>query len=161
VPGGGIFADVVRSAQQRFSFSDAAAHAMALLAMEQYAVLLADLEPALRPCADINEIRAALAAGGIALWLPHAMVTSEPGIAASWTVTSDSLAAWLAGRLGVPHLVLAKSAPSPPPPLSARELAKAGLVDAAFPGYIAAAGCSLGYCGPGEEGRLAEALRLG
>ena len=66
VAGGGVFADAVRSAQQRFTFSDAAAHAMALLAMEQYAALLADLDPALRRCADAGEIRAALAAGSVA-----------------------------------------------------------------------------------------------
>jgi len=161
VPGGGVFADTVRAAQQRLAFSDAAAHAMALLAMEQYAALLADVEPALRPCADEPAIRAALAAGGVALWLPHAMIAAEPGVAASWTVTSDSLAAWLAGRIGAGHLVLVKSAPSPPPPLSPLRLAQAGLVDAAFPGYIAEAACSLSYCGPGEEGLLAEALRLG
>ena len=161
VPGGGAFADAVRSAQQCLAFSDRAAHVMALLAMEQYAVLLADLEPALWPCASLEEIRAALDGNGVALWLPHAMVSSEPSIAASWTVTSDSLAAWLAGCIRASHLVLVKSAPQPAPPLSPKQLAETGLVDAAFPGYVAAAGCTLGYCGPGEQGRLAEALRLG
>jgi aspartokinase-like uncharacterized kinase len=160
-PGGGVFSDAVRSAQQRFAFSDRAAHAMALLAMEQYAALLADLEPALRPCTAVGQIHAALAGNGVALWLPHAMVAPEPGIAASWTVTSDSLAAWLAGRIRARHLVLVKSVPPPPPPLSAKQLAETGLVDPAFPGYVAAAGCTLAYCGPGEQGRLAEALRLG
>ncbi len=161
VPGGGVFADAVRSAQQRLAFSDAAAHVMGLLAMEQYAAILADLDPALCPCANTEEIGGALAANKVALWLPLAMVGSEPSIPASWTVTSDSLAAWLAGRIRAGHLVLVKSAPPPPPPMSPKQLAEAGLVDAAFPGYIAAAGCTLGYCGPGEEGRLAEALRLG
>src|SRR4051812_7801139 len=41
VPGGGVFADAVRAAQPRFGFSDRAAHRMAILAMEQYAVMLA------------------------------------------------------------------------------------------------------------------------
>ncbi len=161
VPGGGAFADAVRSTQQRVGFSDRAAHVMALLAMEQYAALLADFEPALRPCATVEEIGTALAGGRAALWLPHGMVAAEPAIAASWAVTSDSLAAWLAGRIRARHLVLVKSAAAPPPPLSPTALAESGLVDAAFPGHIAAAGCTLGYCGPGEQGRLAEALRLG
>jgi 5-(aminomethyl)-3-furanmethanol phosphate kinase len=161
VPGGGVFADAVRAAQQRFTFSDAAAHVMALLAMEQYAALLADLDPALQPCTTTGEIGSALARGGVALWRPHAMVASEPGIAASWDVASDSLAAWLAGRIGARLLVLVKSAPRLPPPLSAKRLAETGLVDAAFPGHVAAAACALEYCGPGDEPRLAEALRLG
>ncbi|RUU72932.1 hypothetical protein EOD00_40425, partial [Mesorhizobium sp. M7A.T.Ca.TU.009.01.3.1] len=36
VPGGGLFADHVRETQTRMDFSDAAAHAMAILAMEQF-----------------------------------------------------------------------------------------------------------------------------
>ncbi|MBV8535260.1 MAG: aspartate kinase, partial [Alphaproteobacteria bacterium] len=67
VPGGGAFADAVRDTQQRVGFSDRAAHVMALLAMEQYAALLADFEPALRPCASIGEITAALADRRVAL----------------------------------------------------------------------------------------------
>ena len=161
VPGGGVFADAVRSAQQRLAFSDAAAHAMALLAMEQYARLLADDRPSWRLCASVEDIDAALAARHVAVWLPRAMVMSDADVAASWDVASDSLAAWLARRLRARHLVLVKSAPMPPPPLSPARLAELGLVDAAFPAYIAKAGCSLGYCGPGDGPRLAEALRLG
>src|SRR5882757_2855389 len=47
VPGGGFFADAVRAAQPRFGFSDRAAHHMAILAMEQYALLLVDRLPRL------------------------------------------------------------------------------------------------------------------
>ena len=41
VPGGGPFADCVRVAQAAIGFDDAAAHRMALLAMEQFAIVLA------------------------------------------------------------------------------------------------------------------------
>jgi len=161
VPGGGVFADAVRSAQRALVFSDAAAHAMALLAMEQYAHVVADLQPSWRLCAWAGDIEAALAEGRVAVWLPRAMIAADADVAASWDVTSDSLAAWLALRLRASHLVLVKSAPMPPPPLSASRLAELGLVDAAFPAYLLKAGCSLDYCGPGDERRLAEALRLG
>ena len=40
-PGGGPFADAVRAAQPRMGFDDAAAHHMAMLAMEQYGYALA------------------------------------------------------------------------------------------------------------------------
>jgi 5-(aminomethyl)-3-furanmethanol phosphate kinase len=83
---------------------------------------------------------------------------AEETIAASWAVTSDSLAAWLARRLGARRLVLVKSAAAPSAAAPA-ELAARGLVDAAFPDY--AAGLVLVCCGPGEEGRLAQALQLG
>jgi hypothetical protein len=132
---------------------------MALLAMEQYALLLHELAPALRPSADEAQIAAALAAGTIALWLPSQMVEADPAIAESWDVTSDSLAAWLAWRVGATRLVLVKSAPAPEPPLSPERLAALGLVDAAFPAYAAKAGIPIIYCGPGETARLAGLLR--
>lgn len=106
VPGGGAFADAVRSAQVRLGFSDRAAARMAVLAMEQYAELLLDRAPSLRACSDAAAIRAALAASDVALWRPSRMVESDPAIAASWDVTSDSLAAWLARRVEAHRLVL-------------------------------------------------------
>lgn len=62
VPGGGVFADAVRAAQPRFGFSDRAAHHMAILAMEQYALMLADRLPRLKPCASLDGMRTAVAA---------------------------------------------------------------------------------------------------
>ena len=165
VPGGGVFADAVRVAQPQFGFSDRAAHAMGLLAMEQYARVLVDIAPPVAPpwrlCASIERIRAEVSAGGVAVWQPSAMLEHDPGVSASWHITSDSLAAWLAGRIAARRLVLVKSAPPPPPPVAPGQLAEAGLVDSAFPAYLAAAGCELRYCGPGDEPRLAEALELG
>ena len=43
VPGGGPFADQVRRADRRFGLGDSPAHWMAILAMDQYAHLLASL----------------------------------------------------------------------------------------------------------------------
>lgn len=160
VPGGGLFADTVRAAQQRLAFSDCAAHAMALLAMEQYAELLVDKAPEWRRCASLDDLRAVVTVGGIGVWRPRVMVARDPDIAASWDVTSDSLAAWLARRLEARRLVLIKSAPPPPPPFTAKRLAEAGLVDPAFPAYLAPR-CDLVYCGPGDEARLAAALAVG
>lgn len=161
VPGGGDFAQGVRAAQQRLGFTDRTAHRMALLAMQQYALLLRELAPALRPCEDEGQIETALAAGGIALWLPSRMVEADPAIAESWDITSDSLAAWLARRVGATRLVLVKSAPAPDPPLSPERLAALGLVDAAFPRYAARVGIPLTYCGPGAAALLAEQIGLG
>ncbi len=160
VPGGGVFADTVRTAQERLRFSDGAAHRMALLAMEQYALLLRDLAPGLRPCATVAQIRAALAATRVALWLPYAMVEADTTVAESWDVTSDSLAAWLARRIEATRLVLVKSAAAPSPPLLPEQLAALGLADAAFPAY-AAGGFTVSYYGPGDEARLANDVGLG
>src|SRR5215510_3527159 len=45
VPGGGSFADEVRRTDRRVRLGDSAAHWMAILAMDQYAYLLARLAP--------------------------------------------------------------------------------------------------------------------
>ena len=45
VPGGGVFADVVREQDARFGLRPSAAHWMAVLAMDQYGHLLGELMP--------------------------------------------------------------------------------------------------------------------
>jgi len=145
VPGGGPFADQVRALQKRRRFDDATAHHMALLAMEQYGRMLAGLQPGLRPAASRAEIARARRAGLAALWMPTEMVLADPGIAASWDITSDSLAAWLAGKLGAGRLVLVKSVALSGDTIRVAALARRNIVDPAFPGYFARCG-SEGWC---------------
>jgi aspartokinase-like uncharacterized kinase len=133
VPGGGPFADAVRALQPRLGFGDAAAHGMAILAMQQFALHLQALEPGLALAEDLAELRASRAA----IWLPWRLAGREPAIAASWQVTSDSLACWLATRLDAAGLLLVKSAPAPEAGAAADRLAASGLVDPAFPAFAA------------------------
>lgn len=137
VPGGGTLADRVREIQPAWGLSDRAAHRMAILAMEQMAHALLDLEPRLIAAATPQEI-ARIAAAGVALWLPATMTLHHDDVPESWNVTSDSLAVWLAGVIGAARLVVVK-APGVvlPPPCGAREAdiaawSRAGVVDAAF-----------------------------
>lgn len=155
VPGGGAFADAVREQQERLRFSDRAAHRMAILAMEQYAVALADVCPALTACNSEREICAALAGGAIPVWLPAAMALADLDIPESWEMTSDSLAAWLAAKIGAARLVLVKSTTAPRP-LDPTALAAQGLVDRLFPRFLARTELTLDWIGPGEEDRLAD-----
>jgi len=60
VPGGGQFADIVRTAQKQWCFADDIAHQMAIYAMVQYGLMLSGLSPILKPVADISAIRAVL-----------------------------------------------------------------------------------------------------
>ncbi|WP_159729013.1 aspartate kinase [Methylosinus sp. Ce-a6] len=109
VPGGGPFADAVRRAQETLRFSDAAAHEMAIMAMEQYGRALIDLEPDLVGASTPREAAAAHERGKAALWRPVAMTRAAPQIPASWDMTSDSLAAWYAHEAGADALLLVKS----------------------------------------------------
>lgn len=133
VAGGGPFADAVRTAQQRFGFDDAAAHRMALLAMDQGACLLAARRPDFALCATPEQIEAA--AGRPAIWWPSAMALAA-NVPHSWDVTSDSLALWLAIETRAPSLTLVKSA-STPADGDAEAWAAAGLVDGYLPALAA------------------------
>src|SRR3974390_1741380 len=138
VPGGGPFADAVRAAQPVMGFDDAVAHHMALLGMEQFGRALAGLDARFAPVDSIAAVRRSLRAGKVPIWLPPRMTLAAADVPASWDVTSDSLAAWLAGRLGARRLVLMKQVEvSPDGP---ERLAASGIVDRAFPGFLAASG---------------------
>ncbi len=146
VAGGGPFADAVRAAQPVMGFDDGAAHRMALLAMNQFALALAALAPRLLPADDVPAIEAALAGGRVPVWCPWPMLRGEPGIAESWDVTSDSLALWLAARLAAARLVLVKH--------RVAALAAPGLVDAAFARFRAAFAGEVVLAGPEDFGVL-------
>ncbi|RWN69294.1 MAG: hypothetical protein EOR99_05050 [Mesorhizobium sp.] len=108
VPGGGQFADQVRESQIYMDFSDAAAHAMAILAMEQFGQVILDRHERLVPARSLDEMVRALDEGKVPVWLPSSLALPAPDIPASWDMTSDSLAAWLAGKLGAKALLLIK-----------------------------------------------------
>lgn len=131
VPGGGPFADAIRELQPRLGLEDHTAHRMAILAMQQYALYLHQLEPRLPLLEDAAEMAALGDRAG--LWLPWRLTGRDASIEASWDLTSDSLALLLARRLGAEELLLVKSGALPGPPATAASLAASGLLDAAFP----------------------------
>ncbi len=135
VPGGGPFAELVSKSQSYWCFDNASAHFMALLAMAQYGLMLAGLQPRLVPVELEADIRRVLDAGAVPVWLPTLMVNDDPAVEPSWDVTSDSLAAWLAARLRAAHLLLVKSVALDESALAIGDLARHGVVDAAFPHY--------------------------
>jgi 5-(aminomethyl)-3-furanmethanol phosphate kinase len=161
VPGGGPFADAVRLAQERLAFGDGAAHHMALLAMEQFGCALASLGRGMTLSRSLAAIRQALRARLVPVWSPTAMVLAAAGIPASWDVTSDSLAAWLAGRLRCRRLLLVKHMESLPAGGGVQELAAAGIVDAAFAAFLGASGADAFIVGPADHAAAARAIRSG
>lgn len=93
VPGGGPMADLVRDIFFKMHLSEEAAHWMAILAMEQYAYLLADGTGAKLT----QEIKMS---AGLKILLPYrALRENDGGLQHSWDYTSDSVAAIVAARL--------------------------------------------------------------
>lgn len=94
VPGGGMFADMVRKCR----VDEESAHWMAIASMEQYGWFIAShgiqstahLETPDRPV----------------VFLPYCSLRQHDPLPHSWEVTSDSIAAWVADFLGLDLLLL-------------------------------------------------------
>ena len=151
VPGGGPFADAVRSAQPRMGFDDDAAHHMALLGMDQYGRALAALNKRFTPAASIAGIRRALRAGNVPVWSPTEMVLKRIDIPRSWEVTSDGLAAWLACRIGARRVLLIKHVDPPPDPIRIEDLVARGVVDRSFAAFLRGGAVEASIVGPAQR----------
>jgi 5-(aminomethyl)-3-furanmethanol phosphate kinase len=159
VPGGGALADEVRACQAKLGFGDSAAHRMALLAMDQLAWAVAGLRAGFQVGATEEELSGILDSGLVAVWAPYALVSGRTDIEESWRLTSDSLALWLARRLSSPRCFLIKSiARAPQRQTSARQLARDGIVDEAFPAMFAEASVPVVLLGRGDQPSFAAAL---
>ena len=158
VPGGGALADEVRACQTRLGFGDRAAHRMALLAMDQLAWAVAGLRPGFAVGTSEGELRSVLDRAQVAVWAPYALVAERSDLEASWRLTSDSLALWLAGQLGAARCYLIKSIERSAAQMSAGQLARDGVVDAAFPGMLRETGVSAILLGRGDHTALAACL---
>ena len=157
-PGGGPFADAVRTAQASIGFDDRAAHLMALMAMTQFGCALVSLNPALRLAASRSAILRALKDGKVPVWSPEPMAQAA-ALPETWDLTSDSLAAWLAGALGAGRLVLVKHGRFGAATLDAHDLVARGVVDPLFPLYLKQSGVRAWLAAPTDSSRLAEGLR--
>ena len=131
VPGGGGFADQVRKAQQYWQFNDKIAHEMALLAMQQTALVFHGLQSKLPIVSSGSEINKALQQNNVVIWSVNMNWLNQSNLKASWDISSDSIAAWLAKQLGAQRLVLIKSAIIPQA-FTLKSLADAGIIDNGF-----------------------------
>ncbi len=88
VPGGSIFADLVRKVNP----SQEAAHWMAILAMEQYGYYLAD-------GTDVKLTDRLENTNETFILLPYNLLKNNDELPHTWDVTSDTIAAWVALKL--------------------------------------------------------------
>lgn len=139
VPGGGIFADFVRAE----GTDDEAAHWIAIDAMEKYGRFLSTFGYPVT-----NEL---VIPKEPAIFLPKRLLQKEDPLPHTWDITSDSIAAWIAGIIKCRLLVI-KSADS-----------GADLLDSSFQFVLAESGVSAEIINGRIEGSVRhyfEATRL-
>lgn len=105
VPGGGKFADAIRKLEETYSLSDMVAHKMAILAMDQYGLFLSDITPDSNVSYLLEEI-SNIMNGKLPIFLPSQLMLREDSLEKSWDVTSDTIAAYIAGKVNAQKLVL-------------------------------------------------------
>ena len=106
VPGGGEFADTVRSVDKRFNLSVQSSHQMAILAMDQYGYLLANLIGNSCLVDELEDVKRVLDSGKLPIFLSSSYFACKDPLPNSWDVTSDSVAAHIAVQLGACKIVL-------------------------------------------------------
>lgn len=106
VPGGGRFADCVREIDYRLHLSDTVAHKMAILAMDQFGLLLTDILTNARTVYTLEGAKKLSEAGTLPILLPSRLMFQKDPLKHSWDITSDSIAACIAGLLHVKKLIL-------------------------------------------------------
>lgn len=139
VPGGGGFADEVRRLWRQRLIDDAAAHWLAIRAMDLAAHFLCTLHPELQVVDDLPEAGAGKSYTSRKLTLaPSRLLLADEGrsLPIGWHVTSDSIAAVVARWMEAP-LLLCKSVGGEQP-IHIADAAAKGWVDGYFP--TAAAG---------------------
>ncbi len=131
VCGGGDFADEIRKAQKKWHFDDIAAHEMAILAMQQMAIMCQNLQPEFIITSSVSEIKT----HRHIIWFPTVSELNAAEIPPTWEITSDSLAAFLAIKLNANKLVIVKSC-DVNSELTAIELTQRSIVDGMFSEFV-------------------------
>lgn len=108
VPGGGPFADAVRRFDHTLSLSPTTAHWMAVLGMDQYGHVLADRIQGAVLVEEPGAVLQGLSDGSVVVLAPSRWLRASNVLPHSWDVTSDSIAAFVAGALDAARLILIK-----------------------------------------------------
>lgn len=136
IAGGGRAADLVRDLDRTHALGEERSHALAIRSMDLTAHFLVQLVGHLTVVEELASIEAAWKLGVTPVLAPRRFLDEEDRsarpLAHSWSVTSDSIAARLAVRLGAIELALLKSA-ALPEGTGRNGAARLGLVDPAFP----------------------------
>jgi len=96
IPGGWIFANAVRELDSERKLPSSAAHWMCIAGMEMYGYYISSL--GVKTTEKLERVK------GIKVLLPYCILKKSE-LPQSWDVTSDSIAVWVASKLGVKEVI--------------------------------------------------------
>jgi len=108
VPGGGSLANEVRRMHKEYKLSDSTAHFMAILAIDQNAFMINQFLEGSKVVFDPSDARRTTKGHQVAILAPFRLMLNRDPLPHSWSVTSDSIAAYVAKTVKAEKLILLK-----------------------------------------------------
>jgi len=111
IPGGGVFAEMIREVQKKYNLNDEEAHWMAILAMDQHSYLLQHFIPNSRVIAieTLLEEQEQVNIKQVPILSVYSFLRDQSQLEHSWEVTSDALATEIACYLNMQRIVFLKA----------------------------------------------------
>ncbi len=111
VPGGGLFANHIRSVQKNYNLEDDIAHDMALYSMSQMGLLISSIDrTSLNFCNTKNEINRVLEENKVPIIGTFDFLKKRIGSSnKNWRITSDSIALMISDEFQLNTLLIVKS----------------------------------------------------
>ena len=134
IAGGGMFAETIRKSQKILNFSDELGHYLALLATENFARVISELNNSFALSENLNKLTSNK---NIKIWLPSKQLKDDKSFLKDWESTSDSVAVWLSKKINAEGVIFIKSVEFRKNlELKAKNLQKKGILDKNILKYI-------------------------
>lgn len=106
LPGGGDFADLVRTYDGTFDLPKEITHKMAILGIDQFGLFLSSFLKKSRPTSELEDLKQMTKHDLIPIFLPATLLFQEEPLTPSWNVTSDAIAAYVASLLPTNRVII-------------------------------------------------------
>ena len=107
IPGGGTISNFIRELYNEFQINDELAHWMAIYSMNYNGIILNKKFPHLNLFDNLDQLKKKKSF--IVVFLPYEYIKSNDALPHNWNVTSDSIALYIAYKLGVKECFLIKN----------------------------------------------------
>ncbi len=141
VPGGGVIAEAVRQLQIQTGLDDVTSHEWFQEAMRQIGMTIRACSAIQPKWVRLTDLNANNQTGVPSLWVPNIEEFEFSGLPKDWSVSSDSIALWLAKQINADELILLKS--TRPPDLPIKAWGAAGYVDGHFQELLLNVSCDI------------------